>query len=294
MRPTAVSARAGAVHRALDEASSAALLIAVGAPRVSAANEAAEALFGAAPGGLAGMPVAELMPQLGELAVRSPERLTVRVEGRRRDGVPFAGEVRLRRTGTRPDHVLCLVAKLDDATIMAHAATHLDAAFDHAPIGMAMFNCDGEYIRVNAALCRMLGRPADDLIGRRDQELTHPDDRASDVEVAWRILHGEFHTHVTEKRFVRPDGSLVWTIANLSFLRDESGLPLAWLGRFQGISELRRTSHDLHHQASVDSLTGCLNRRRGLEALDDAVGAAREAVSPLGVLMIDLDRFKQT
>jgi len=93
---------------------------------------------------------------------------------------------------------------------------------------------------------------------------------------------------------VRPDGSLVWTIANLSFLRDEAGLPLAWLGQFQDISELRQTSHDLHHQASVDSLTGCLNRRRGLEALDAAVRAAREAVGTLGVLMIDLDRFKQT
>src|SRR5205085_12260736 len=120
-------------------------------------------------------------------------------------------------------------------------------------------------------------RTADELIGRRDQELTHPDDRASDVEVAWRILRGELDTHQTEKRFLRPDGSLVWTIANLSFLRDEDGLPLASLGRFQDITELRRASHDLHHQASVDSLTGCLNRRCGLEALDAEVRAAREA-----------------
>src|SRR3954462_10514543 len=96
MRTTAVSARAGAPRRALDEASSAALLVAVGAPRVSAANEAAEALFGAAPGALAGVTVAELVPRLGELALRSPEPLTVRVEARRRDGVPFAAEARLR------------------------------------------------------------------------------------------------------------------------------------------------------------------------------------------------------
>jgi diguanylate cyclase (GGDEF)-like protein len=124
--------------------------------------------------------------------------------------------------------------------------------------------------------------------------LTHQDDRAADVEVAWRILRGELATHQTEKRFVRPDGSLVWTIANLSFLRDETGLPLAWLGQFQDISELRRTSHDLQREASVDALTGCLNRRRGIEALDAAVEAARDAEGRLGVLMIDLDRFKQT
>jgi diguanylate cyclase (GGDEF)-like protein/PAS domain S-box-containing protein len=294
MTPPAVSARASAPRWALDELPAAALLVAPGTASVGAANALAEELFAAAPGELAGAPLAELIPNLAELGLHSAEPVTVRAEGRRRDGVPFAAEVRLRRTGTRPDHVVCLVSRLGEAEIAAHAAAHLDAAFDHAPIGMALFNCDGEYIRVNAALCCMLGRSADDLIGRRDQELTHPDDREADVEVAWRILRGELHTHQTEKRFLRPDGSLVWTIANLSFLRDADGLPLAWLGQFQDISELRRTSDDLHQLATVDSLTGCLNRRPGLEALETEVRAARESVGALAVLMIDLDRFKQT
>jgi PAS domain-containing protein len=36
-----------------------------------------------------------------------------------------------------------------------------------------------------------------------------------------RILRGEIDTWQTEKRFLRPDGSAVWVIANLTFLRDE-------------------------------------------------------------------------
>jgi PAS domain S-box-containing protein len=80
-----------------------------------------------------------------------------------------------------------------------------------------------EYIRVHDALCAMLGRSAEELLGRRDQELTHPDDRAADVAVAWEILDGKRSTHQVEKRFVHADGSAVWVIASLTFLRDDTG-----------------------------------------------------------------------
>ena len=53
---------------------------------------------------------------------------------------------------------------------------------------------------------------------------------------------------------MRPDGSIVWTLANLTFLRDEYGRPLCWVGQFQDITELRR-------MASRDPLTDALNRR---------------------------------
>ena len=72
---------------------------------------------------------------------------------------------------------------------------------------MAVFNCNGEYVRVNSALCELLGRTEHDPIARRDQELTHPDDRQADIDAAWDILAGKLGTHQCEKRFVRPDGS---------------------------------------------------------------------------------------
>jgi diguanylate cyclase (GGDEF)-like protein/PAS domain S-box-containing protein len=129
-------------------------------------------------------------------------------------------------------------ARREDA-FAREAQRYFDAAFDNAPIGMALFNCAGEYVRVNASLCALLGRSSDDLIGRRDQELTHPEDRASDLVAAERIFAGELSTHQTEKRFVRPDGSIVWALANLTFLRDEAGRPLGWVGQFQDITARR-------------------------------------------------------
>src|SRR4051812_18980749 len=111
----------------------------------------------------------------------------VPLEGRRADGVPFAldASVRVLDDGA----LLCLLRELDQ-----HATSSLEGAFDHAPIGMALFNTDGEYVRVNAALCALLGRSDAELVGMRDQELTHPEDRQSDLDAAWRILRGELAT----------------------------------------------------------------------------------------------------
>src|SRR4051794_8912579 len=120
---------------------------------------------------------------------------------------PAAAMFRLDRVGLDLTALIAdparLFAAVDGLPVGDHvAAVPLEAAFDHAPLGMALFNTDGQYVRVNAALCALLGREAGELIGMRDQELTHPEDRASDVEAAERILRGELSTRQCEKRFV--------------------------------------------------------------------------------------------
>src|SRR5215208_3141671 len=188
---------------------------------VLAANAPALALFGCASDRLLGSPIEPYLA-LGDLLAYDGERASARIEGRRANGVPMIVETSVRRIGADPERrALCVLHELNFGALATEAQRHFDAAFDHAPIGMALFNPDGEYVRVNGALCEMLGRVQHDLIGRRDQELTHPDDRQADVDVAWDILAGKYDTHQTEKRFVRPDGSVVWVLANLTFLRDE-------------------------------------------------------------------------
>jgi diguanylate cyclase (GGDEF)-like protein/PAS domain S-box-containing protein len=195
--------------------------------------------------------------------------------GRRANGVPFAldASVQMLADGA----LLCVLRELD-----RNAPGTLDAAFDAMPIGMALFNTDGEYVRVNAALCALLDRSQDELLGTRDQELTHPDDRQSDVDAAWRILNGELDTWQCEKRFVRPDGTVVWTMASLTFLRDEHGRPLCWVGQFQDVTDLRR-------MASRDPLTDALNRRAFDAELARCAASGREAA----LILLDLDGFKE-
>ena len=220
----------------------------------------------------------------------SRQVLRMRTQGTRENGVPFTVDVSARRiTHDGRSLGLCVLHELTDDRLMTEAQLYFDAAFETAPIGMALFNTDGEYIRVNESLCRLLDRSADQLLGRRDQEFTHPEDRQSDVDAAWRILSGEIDTWQCEKRFVRPDNSVVWAIANLTFLRTPDGLPLSWVGQFQDITARKGQEAHLRELADRDPLTGVFNRRR-LEAQL----SARLSAGKLGALLIlDLDGFKE-
>jgi diguanylate cyclase (GGDEF)-like protein/PAS domain S-box-containing protein len=228
---------------------------------VLAANDLAIELFGCERAEMLGRSLEPLLP-LERVLTQGETHVRERMEGRRASGVPVLVEASLRRFEVGGErHALCSLRELSYGALATEAQRYFDAAFDNAPIGMALFNCDGEYVRVNAALCELLGRPADDLIGRRDQELTHPDDRDADVAAAWDILEGKLSTHQCEKRFVRPDGSIVWALANLTFLRDEEGRPLSWVGQFQDITGRRAAEEALRaseerHRLVVRNLPG--------------------------------------
>jgi diguanylate cyclase (GGDEF)-like protein/PAS domain S-box-containing protein len=250
--------------------------------RVLAANEAAAELFQTPE--LEGMALAQLLP-LGP----KPDRGWRPAQARRASGTPVPVEACAREVA---GGLLYCVRALRESAVVEEALRYFDVAFDRSPIGMAVFNTDGEYVRVNAALSALLGRAPEDLLGRRDQELTHPEDRQADLDAAWEILEGRIDTHQTEKRFVRPDGSVVWALANLTFLRDEAGRPLSWVGQFQDVTERHRQEAELRHLADHDPLTGLFNRRSFERALEQHLARVRRYGLQGAIVMVDLDGFK--
>lgn len=255
---------------------------------IVACNLLAIGLFGRDPTGDA---LAGVLGQ-ADLNVPTDQPLRARAQGRHGDHVPFIVDVSVAATEWAAGRRLVLLRELDSWMLITESNRLLDIAFENAPIGVAIFNPEGEYIQVNPALCHLLDRAPEALLGHRDQAFTHPEDRQADIDAAWRILDGEIDTWQTEKRFVRPDGTIVWAIANLTFLRDEHGHAVAWLGQFQDITARRLLEDRLRRLADEDALTGVPNRRSFEESvrLELELGA-RYGVSG-ALLVIDLDDFK--
>ncbi|MFP5363439.1 MAG: diguanylate cyclase [Thermoleophilia bacterium] len=255
---------------------------------VDAANAPARGLFGRDPTGdaLAGL--------LDQAVLPAPEQAQVRlrVQGRHGDLVPFIADVSVSMADGTTGRRLVILRELASEPLLDESRRLLDLAVEHAPIGMAFFNPEGEYIRVNPALALMLDRAPEALFGRRDQEFTHPDDRDADVAAAWRILDGEIDTVQHEKRFVRPDGGVVWAIANMTFLRDEHRRPVAWLGQFQDITERKSLEDRLRQLADEDPLTGVPNRRSFEAGVRLTLELAERHQISGSLLMIDLNGFK--
>ncbi len=221
---------------------------------VVAGNRHAAALVGH-DGPSPALALAELPGFMDWLAAPGTENFRARLHARRPSGVPLTVELSAQRVAGGGPGAVCLIVEPDPERVASEAQRYFDIAFDAAPIGMALFNTDGEYVRVNEALCGLLGRREPELLGHRDQEFTYPDDRQSDVDAAWRILRGEISVWQCEKRFVRPDGTVVWAIANMTFLRDEDGNPISWVGQFQDISARKRDEKALEGAMSLLAAT---------------------------------------
>jgi diguanylate cyclase (GGDEF)-like protein/PAS domain S-box-containing protein len=166
------------------------------------------------------------------------------------------------------------------------------AAFDDAPIGMALVAPSGRFLRVNSALCEIVDYSEAELLGMSFQDITHADDLDADVELVRQLLRGEIGSYLLEKRYLRPDGSAYWAEISVSLIRDNRGEPLHFVVHVEDINERKLAERRLRREADHDPLTGLLNRRRLLEELESTIAKARRHGTTADLILLDLDRFK--
>jgi PAS domain S-box-containing protein len=113
----------------------------------------------------------------------------------------------------------------------------LRATIDLAPIGMAQFDLQGRFLDVNDRLCEILGCNRADLLTRTFQELTFADDLPRCLELTSRLAANETPSYQHHKRFVRPDGSVVWARITVSAVRRADGSIKFLIGAAEDISQ---------------------------------------------------------
>jgi len=136
--------------------------------------------------------------------------------------------------------------------------------FDHAPIAISLVNPQTFRLeRVNAALCRMLGYSAAELLTRSIADITHPDDLDADLFQMQRMLAGEIPGFSMEKRFFRQDGEVLWAYLTVTLLRGPDDRPLYCMGMMEDITDRKRISEALRQsqqrfQRIVDNVPGMI------------------------------------
>ncbi len=178
------------------------------------------------------------------------------------------------------------------ATALAEAQELFRIAFEEAPIGMCITDVEGVVMRANHSLGRILGYTPEALVGVRMADLTHPDDVAmSQAELA-RLKETGVEGYRIEKRYIHRDGRTVWTSLSVSLVRDADGNPLYTVGQTEDITERKAIADRLAHAAIHDPLTGLPNRVLFMDRLQHALTRAERRGTRVGVVFLDLDRFK--
>jgi diguanylate cyclase (GGDEF)-like protein/PAS domain S-box-containing protein len=220
----------------------------------------------------------------GHVELRLPHKtLSVQVAPYREESGEIAGVLVVSRDMT---------AERRAERAQREAEERFRAAFDRAPIGMAIVGIDGRFGAVNDALAEILGRGPEELEHTPPGELLHPDDRARAAEELMPIMRGERDTSATELRLINAHGHVVWVNVHVVLVRDGDGRPLHLLGQLQDITERKRYEERLQHMADHDPLTGLPNRRSFERALARHAAGIRRYGATGALLVLDLDGFK--
>ena len=113
----------------------------------------------------------------------------------------------------------------------------LAATYEHASIGISEIAPDGQFLRVNEAICAITGYSRDELLASRLFRYTHPDDADPDREGFRKQVGGELDFYSVEKRFIRKDGRIIWLSVRSSPVRDADNRLLYVVRVVQDITE---------------------------------------------------------
>jgi diguanylate cyclase (GGDEF)-like protein/PAS domain S-box-containing protein len=109
--------------------------------------------------------------------------------------------------------------------------------FFEAPlIGMAMVSPQRQWLEVNFKLCQILGRNREELRASHWLEITHPQDIEREEALFAALCSNERDDYELEKRFLRKDGSVVYTRLSLRAVRDLNGRLEACLALVEDIT----------------------------------------------------------
>ena len=148
------------------------------------------------------------------------------------------------------------------------------SAFDFAAIGMALVAPDGRWLRVNQALCRIVGYSAEELLRIDFQAITHPDDLGTDLAYLRKMLDGSLSYYEMEKRYFHKEGQTIWILLSVSLVRDDNGEPRYFISQIQDITERKRLERALLEATSSEQ------QRLGRE-LHDGLGQELTGLSLL-------------
>jgi diguanylate cyclase (GGDEF)-like protein/PAS domain S-box-containing protein len=137
------------------------------------------------------------------------------------------------------------------------------SAFQHAATGMALTSPAGRFLRVNAAVCQMLGYSEAEMLALDVAAVTHPDDMATDARLMAELLAGRRESYQLEKRNLHKDGRAVHFLLSVSMVRDDHGAPLYFISQVQDISQRKAAEEALHRERELAEVT--------LRSIGDAV-----------------------
>ena len=130
------------------------------------------------------------------------------------------------------------------ALALAEKEEVLRQTFENAPIGVALIGLDYHYIKVNTALCEILGYSSEELVSMDWREVTHPDDVIANSTNKQRLMGG-VPKLTEEKRYITRRGEVIWASLSISLVRNAQDEPLYYISQVTDITDRKLAEQSL-------------------------------------------------
>ncbi len=227
--------------------------------------------------------------------VRRGERVDFEWMARRKNGEEFPVDVRLRAMdGALAECEGMVVAVVRDLTERRHAdaeRNRLSSAIRQTADVVIITDTSGVIEFVNPAFERATGYSRAEVLGRTPSVIKSGVHELAFYREMWaKILAGEVFRDVLVNR--RKDGSLYYEEKTITPLFNERGKLTHFVSTGKDVTEILQTQERLQYLAQHDLLTGLPNRALMMDRLQQDLARAARGVHQVGVLFLDLDRFK--
>lgn len=152
--------------------------------------------------------------------------------------------------------------------------SELSAALAASAIPTVLVALDGAYLWVNDAACAFFGRTHDELLQLRWQDLTLPEERASDEAAVSDLVSGRVRSVQPRKRYRHAGGGIIWGHLNVACVRDAKDNPRHLVTQMIDITAVVASEAELadSQRRLADILDADVDPRALLDPIRDASG----------------------
>lgn len=95
--------------------------------------------------------------------------------------------------------------------------------YETTSAGVSITDDTGQFISCNAAFAAIVGRSIEEVLKLTPKDVTHPDDWKTQEPLFQETLEGKKDRYQIPKRYLRPDGTFVWSELTYSAIKDSEG-----------------------------------------------------------------------
>ncbi|MFC3031588.1 putative bifunctional diguanylate cyclase/phosphodiesterase [Pseudoalteromonas fenneropenaei] len=193
------------------------------------------------------------------------------------------------------DNEIVFNATIQDVTYITSLNQQLEltnVVFENANEAIMICDAENKIIMINQTFETLTGYTADELCGKDPKVLSSGLQDGRFYRKMWEQLlqHGTWKGEIYNRR---KNGQIFPEELTLTVVKNDIGEISNYVAIFRDITDWKRTEAQLTFYANHEPLTGLLNRRSFMDALEVSISEARSHHTPCTLLFIGLDRFKE-